>query len=208
MVVGGVVVVGSVGGGGVVAGGGGVDRRLGFGRSSLTRPVGRWRPAEEPRVFGPAAAALVVEPVAVGVGAVPWDGVWGAIRSWDVVFPAVGGETTTFAGGGGGGMARDPIGGRCTVPESSSSAIAAAPRRSGSSGTATRRAITQIPRTVSRSAAGNGPFPPSFDPASPRARLTRSRPNGNPPPSRLPLFAENGYISAENLRRRKERALG
>ena len=45
-----------------------------------------------------------------------------------------GDDTTTLSGGGEDERAPDPIGGRCTVPESRSSAIAAAPSSSGISG--------------------------------------------------------------------------
>jgi hypothetical protein len=63
-----------------------------------------------------------------------------------------GAETTTVSAGGG-DPERDPIGGRLTVPESRSSAIAAAPSSSGTIGAATVRAITQIARPLPRSSA-------------------------------------------------------
>lgn len=63
-----------------------------------------------------------------------------------------GDDTTTLSGGGEDERAPDPIGGRCTVPESRSSAIAAAPSSSGISGAATARAAAH--------SASN--FPPSL----------------------------------------------
>jgi DNA-3-methyladenine glycosylase I len=88
--------------------------------------------------------------------------------------PVEGDDTTTFSGGG--EAEREPIDGRCTVPESRSRAMAAAPRSSAITGTATRRAITQIPRQLPRSLAdtGRSPFPP-LSPSPTLARDTRNR---------------------------------
>lgn len=68
-----------------------------------------------------------------------------------------GADTTTFSAGADlGPVEPDWIGGRCTVPESRSRAIAAAPRSRGISGAATRRAITQIASTFPPSLADTG----------------------------------------------------
>jgi len=82
----------------------------------------------------------LVVPVAGGVGAAVFAG---ATARWCVRWTA-GGETTTFSAGAELEPAPARIGGRCTVPESRSRAIAAAPRSSGIRGAATRRATTQI----------------------------------------------------------------
>src|SRR5207244_5111519 len=65
----------------------------------------------------------------------------GRTDRWCAWPPLGGDETTTFSGGG--EAERAPIDGRCTVPESRSSAIAAEPMSSGISGAATRRAAAQ-----------------------------------------------------------------
>jgi hypothetical protein len=75
---------------------------------------------------------------------------------------AAGGETTTFSAGAALEPGPERTGGRRTVPESSSKAIAAAPSSSGITGVATRRAITHIAPHFSRSLADTGlslPFP-------------------------------------------------
>jgi hypothetical protein len=92
------------------------------------------------------------------VGAVEGAGA-GAIDRWCACLPFADADTTIFSGGGDGEPERVPVDGRCTVPESRSRAIAAAPSRSATSGTATRRAITQVPRAVPRSLADTGPSP-------------------------------------------------
>lgn len=75
--------------------------------------------------------------------------------------PGGGDDTTTFSGGGG-ELERlpAPLDGMCTVPESRSRVIAAAPRSSAASGIATRRASTQIAPQLPRSLADTGPSLP------------------------------------------------
>jgi hypothetical protein len=122
-------------------------------------PEDCWEP--EPVGVGETWATGAVEPPVAGLtvvrGAV---GVVGATEWWFCTCPAGGDHTTTFSGGG--VAEREPIDGRCTVPESRSSAIAAAPRSRGVSGAATRRAITQIARPLPRSSTDTGllPLPP------------------------------------------------
>jgi hypothetical protein len=68
-----------------------------------------------------------------------------------------GADTTTFSAGADlGPVEPDWIGGRCTVPESRSRAIAAAPRSRGIRGAATRRATTQIASNFPPSLADTG----------------------------------------------------
>jgi hypothetical protein len=108
---------------------------------------------------GEAATLVPVEPPAADAGggadtcgvAVPWCVCF--------FFAGAGVATTTFSAGA--ALGPEPIAGRCTVPESSSSAMAAAPSRSGNTGAATRLAITQIERALPRSSAATGPPPPS-----------------------------------------------
>jgi hypothetical protein len=89
---------------------------------------------------------------------------------WCVRWLAAGGDTTTFSAGAGLEPEPDRIGGRRTVPESRSSAIAAAPRASGITGAATRRTSTHNASHFPRSLADTGLFSPS------RTSLTRPWP--------------------------------
>lgn len=74
-----------------------------------------------------------------------------------VRWTGAGADTTTFSLGADlGPVEPDWIGGRCTVPESRSSAIAAAPRSRGIRGAATRRATTQIASNFPPSLADTG----------------------------------------------------
>jgi hypothetical protein len=101
----------------------------------------------------------LVVPVAGDVGAAVFAG---ATARWCVRWTA-GGETMTFSAGAEVEPAPARIGGRCTVPESRSRAIAAAPRSSGIRGAATRRATTQIASHFPLSLADTGLSSPSLD---------------------------------------------
>jgi hypothetical protein len=110
----------------------------------------------------------LVVPVADDVGAAVCVGAAAFVcvtARWCVRWTA-GGETTTFSVGAALEPAPARIGGRCTVPESRIRAIAAAPRSSGITGAATRRAITQIASHLPPSLADTGLSSPSLDGAS------------------------------------------
>ncbi len=108
-----------------------------------------------PTEVGEAVGAVAVEPPVVEEAEVR--GVVcavGATGRWWACPPGAGDETTTFSGGG--AAERDPIVGRFTVPESRSSAIAAAPMSRGISSAAARRAAapsaSHFPRSLADTA--------------------------------------------------------
>lgn len=109
-----------------------------------------------PAWVGDVLTPELVVPVAGDVGAAVFAG---ATARWCVRWTA-GGETTTFSAGAAPEPAPARIGGRWTVPESSSRSIAAAPRSSGITGAATRRAITQMATHFPLSLADTGLFLP------------------------------------------------
>jgi hypothetical protein len=106
-------------------------------------PVGDWRGVLLIGVLligvGVAGAATCVEPLATDAAEAG-----GATGRCGARLPA-GGGTTTLAAGGEPGPSGEPgpggVGRTCTVPESRSTATAAAPARNGSTTTAARRAI-------------------------------------------------------------------
>ena len=116
-------------------------------------------PVELPVVGGAAVGGVACVVAATG-------------RRWWAWPPAAGDETTTFSGGG--EVERDPIVGRCAVPESSSSAIAAAPMSSGISRAAARRAAAPTASHFSRSLADTASFLP-FPDGPPRPSSTNTR---------------------------------
>jgi hypothetical protein len=119
-------------------------------------PLGVACPAAELVLLEEGGSPAAVAPVGACVGAAVLAGV--TVRC-AVRLCVAGAETTIFSAGAPPEPEPERSGGRCTVPESSSSAIAAAPRRSGSTGAATRRAIAQIARPIPPSLADNGPIP-------------------------------------------------
>jgi hypothetical protein len=138
-------------------------------------------------------AAAAGGPLATGVGACTGGAGGGTTVLCGFGLPADG-DTTTFAAGG--AVSCAPPDGKCTVPDRSSSAIAAAPSRSGIASATTGRAIAQIPLPLSRSSAGNGPFPPPGSPGLPEPGIQESRADGNLPAGRT--FA----LSGESLQQR------
>jgi DNA-3-methyladenine glycosylase I len=123
-----------------------------------TTPADSWdvEPAGAGETWPTGAVEPPVACVTDGGGAVDVVGAAGRWCTW----PPTGGDVTTiFSGGGDAG--REPTGGRCTVPESRSSAIAAAPRSSGIRGAATRRAATHSASHLVRSSADTDLSSPS-----------------------------------------------
>jgi hypothetical protein len=190
-------VVGVVGGGGatVVVGGAAVVAGGGCGGVVCFAPGEDGRGAE-PFVCG-AAADPPVDPLAAGGGTRTRGATVAGLTAFcDFGFgfcPPADGETTTFAAGG--AVLREPMDGKCTVPESNSSAIAPAPSRTGTTAAATRRAIAQIPGPLSRSSADNGRSPLQIAPSSPsqgykKAVRTATCLLGEPS-----LFPGNGYTA-------------
>ena len=122
----------------------------GFG-DCLLRPLADCCEPDFPAV-GTEGTIAGVELATAGGGATDLFGavdVVGRVVWWCSCVGAVGEDTTTF--GGGGVPEWDPVDGMCRVPESSSSAIAAAPSRIAISGAATRPPVIQSPRPLPRS---------------------------------------------------------
>jgi hypothetical protein len=178
---------------GVTTGGGGAAVAAGgcFGVGAFLAGVVDRRGAGA-LLCGVAAAESVVVPLAAGRGTCTGGAtvVAGVTVLCGFARWPLGDETMTFAAGG--AVLRVPIAGRCTVPESSSSAIAAAPSKSGITGAATRRAIAQLPRPLSCSSAGNGRSPlPVLAFPLPEAGIQESRSDGNLRENRPSLFPGN-----------------
>jgi hypothetical protein len=154
-----------------------------------------------PTWVGDVPTPEVVVPVARRVCAALFVGC--ATVRWCVRWTA-GGETTTFSAGAALEPAPARIGGRCTVPESRSRAVAAAPRSSGITGAATRRAITQIASHFPLSLADTGLSSPSLD--GPPSALAQ----GYKKPGRTAtrVSGRRSLFPAESSRRRRALAAG
>ena len=138
---------------------------VGFGAECTPPGPEAWCGVEGAGVDDTGVAATTGAAEAVTAGATEVCGVEcvvGAAARWCACLPSADGDTTIFAAGGG-AVERDPVEGRCTVPESRSRAIAAPPRSSGIKGAATRRAATQTASHLPLSSAGTGLSSPSLD---------------------------------------------
>jgi hypothetical protein len=123
----------------------------GFGFEPFPPPAPEDEEAVEPELV---AVAEAVEPLAAGLCVCVLGGV---VVPCFVRGAGAGADTTTFSAGADlGPVEPDWIGGRCTVPESRSRAMAAAPRSRGIRGAATRRATTQIASNFPASLADTG----------------------------------------------------